>query len=91
VADLGSGQKTLEWKTDSADRHAVIRLTGFTTGDTADLAAWFASVKAAILVSATAQKTGVQAVAGTVVTLNTVGLAGDAGYLFAWGAIAPTS
>jgi hypothetical protein len=77
------------WQTDAADRHAVIQLTGFSTGDTADLVLWFSAVKLAILASATGQKAGTQTVAGTLVTLSTTGLSGDSGYLLCWGAIAP--
>lgn len=67
-----------------ADRVALYAMRDVTTGDTADLATEFASVKVAAVTGATVMAVEACPVSGTVVTIP-AGLAADAGYLLAWG------
>jgi hypothetical protein len=88
MALLSGNQVALIASHGPADRMAVYALRNLTTNDTVDLATDFTAVKVALFMATTTSQKGICTVAGTVVTIPTSSLAGDAGYLMAWGCAA---
>lgn len=84
MAVLTSNQVVKVWDNGPSDRVVLYALRNVTTGDTADLVDQFTLLKRAVLLGTTVAGATSAAVAGTVVTIPS-GVAGDAGYLLAWG------
>jgi hypothetical protein len=89
VAAIVQAQIARVYSNDAADRTALYRVSNVTGGDTADLGpggvlADFQQVKRAVFLATTSGQAAPATASGTVVTMPAA-LAGDAGYLLAWG------
>jgi hypothetical protein len=71
-----------------AERTVLYAVKNVNTNDTIDLAAEFTVPKVAVFLSTTGQQKGVCTIAGTVITIPTASLTGEAGYLLVWGSAA---
>lgn len=84
MAELTGTNCVKIWQDGLADTAVLYSMRLITTGDTMNLAAEFLSVKRAVVIATTTDKAAQAAVAGTIVTMPN-GLAGDGGWLLAWG------
>ena len=79
----------LLWYEGKGERQALFRLKDATAADTVDVAAWFSRVKAATVLNVSrSEALDPPAIAGTVLTLDEVGLADDAILILVSGAAA---
>lgn len=79
---------TVVYSNGNAERTALYAIRNVTTGDTLDAVGEFSVPKQAIFLGTTVGQKGVCTISGTVVTVSTTGLAGDAGYLLVYGSAA---
>jgi hypothetical protein len=84
MAVLTSNQIVKVWADGPADRVVLYALRNCTAGDTADLVNEFTLLKRAVMLATTVSGAASCTISGTSVTVPT-GLAGDAGYVLAWG------
>jgi hypothetical protein len=84
MAVLSTNQVVKMWSEGSADRVVLYAVRNVTTGDTMDVAGEFTLLKRAVILGTTVSGAASASVATTVVTMPS-GLAGDAGYVLAWG------
>jgi hypothetical protein len=85
MAVIDLGKCTIQWSNGVADKTNLYAIRGVNTGDSIDLGADFVAPKIALFLSTTTSQKGVCTIAGTVITIPTANLAGDAGYLLVWG------
>lgn len=84
MAALPTNQFPMRWMSGESDRVAVFTMLNVTTGDTADLAPWFATVRRATMLGVTVAGAVSATTSGTVVTIPS-GVAGDAVVLTVYG------
>jgi hypothetical protein len=84
MAVLTSNQVVKVWSEGSADRVVLYAIRNVTTGDTMDVVNEFTLLKRAVILGTTVAGAQAATVATTIVTIPS-GVAGDAGYILAWG------
>jgi hypothetical protein len=89
MALLGNAQIVVAWEHGIADKFVLFAVKSVNTGDTIDVSQWFSAPKlATVLWATTAKSDKLPTIAGTVITLDTVALNKDSGWLQVWGSSA---
>lgn len=88
MAALTVGQQFVKvWEDGLSDKTVLYALRNVTTADTANCASEFSALKRAVILGTTVAGAAAATVSGTTATMPT-GLAGDAGFMLAWGCCA---
>jgi hypothetical protein len=89
MAALGTSQIVVAWEHGIADKFVLFAIKNVNSNDTIDVSQWFSAPKlATVLWATTAKADKLPTITGNVITLDTVGLAKDSGWLQVWGSAA---